>query len=110
MSDEHAAQGGSVADRPVPSELLGSIVRYFNPRRVILFGSRARGDADENSDIDLLVLLDAVDWPTERAIINLAGDIDPRLAPAIHAFDRYHAPPSRATGYYKEMRRESVRL
>ena len=79
-------------------------------RDLRLYGSKVRGDDHAESDIDLLVLLDAVDWPTERAIINLAGDIDPRLAPAIDAFDHYHAPPSRATGYYKEMRRESVRL
>ncbi len=79
-------------------------------RDLRLYGSKVRGDDHAESDIDLLVLLDAVDWPTERAIINLAGDIDPRLAPVIDAFDRYHAPPSRATGYYKEMRRESVRL
>ena len=44
--------------QPVPAELLESIVAYFHPRRVILFGSRARGDAGEASDIDLLVELD----------------------------------------------------
>lgn len=42
----------------VPEDLLASVVAYFKPRRVILFGSRARGEADEDSDIDLLVVLD----------------------------------------------------
>jgi hypothetical protein len=28
---------------PVPAELLDRVVAYFDPRRVILFGSRARG-------------------------------------------------------------------
>ena len=32
------------------------LVREFQPRRVILFGSHARGTADAHSDIDLLVL------------------------------------------------------
>jgi len=41
-----------------PPELLDRVVRYFNPRRVILFGSRARGEATADSDIDLLVILD----------------------------------------------------
>ena len=43
---------------PVPEELLGSVVAYFNPRRIILFGSRARGEEETDSDLDLLVILD----------------------------------------------------
>ena len=49
----------------VPSKLLDSIVAYFNPARVILFGSRARGDAGPESDVDLLVVVDD-DTPPER--------------------------------------------
>ncbi len=32
------------------------LVREFQPRRVILFGSHARGTADAHSDVDLLVV------------------------------------------------------
>jgi predicted nucleotidyltransferase len=32
------------------------LVKKFDPQRVILFGSQAREDSDENSDVDLLVL------------------------------------------------------
>jgi hypothetical protein len=42
----------------VPPELLEPVVAYFRPRRVIVFGSVARGDAGPDSDIDLLVVLD----------------------------------------------------
>jgi HEPN domain-containing protein len=42
----------------VPPELLDPVVDYFKPQRVILFGSRARGDATRDSDIDLLVIVD----------------------------------------------------
>jgi hypothetical protein len=34
------------------------VVEYFKPQRVILFGSRARGEATRDSDIDLLVVVD----------------------------------------------------
>jgi len=36
------------------------IVRKFNPSRIILFGSQARGNANTNSDVDLLVVFPEV--------------------------------------------------
>jgi uncharacterized protein len=32
------------------------IAMSFRPERIILFGSHARGDADERSDVDLLIV------------------------------------------------------
>lgn len=49
----------------VPESLLRSIVAEFAPQRVILFGSRARGDPQPDSDLDLLVVLDD-DVPLEK--------------------------------------------
>ena len=37
-------------------EMAEGIAREFKPERIILFGSYARGDAGQDSDIDLLVL------------------------------------------------------
>ena len=41
--------------------IVGRIVRASDPVRIILFGSRARGQQRDDSDYDLLVVLDAVD-------------------------------------------------
>jgi HEPN domain-containing protein/predicted nucleotidyltransferase len=49
----------------VPRKLLDPVVEYFKPQRVILFGSRARGEATRDSDIDLLVIVDD-DTPPEK--------------------------------------------
>jgi predicted nucleotidyltransferase len=35
------------------------IVRLVNPEKIILFGSQARGDSREGSDVDLLVIVDS---------------------------------------------------
>ena len=43
------------------------IVERFEPEQVILFGSCARGEEDENSDLDLLVVLRAGFEPPRRA-------------------------------------------
>ena len=34
------------------------IVREFNPEKIIIFGSVAKGTADEHSDLNILVVLD----------------------------------------------------
>ena len=39
------------------SLMVQRIVSLFGPERIILFGSQARGDMDEDSDVDLLVVL-----------------------------------------------------
>jgi excisionase family DNA binding protein len=41
--------------------IVGRIVRLVDPVRIILFGSRARGDQRSDSDYDLLVIVDHVD-------------------------------------------------
>ena len=37
-------------------EMVTRIVEHFHPQRLILFGSRARGEAQEDSDFDLLII------------------------------------------------------
>jgi predicted nucleotidyltransferase len=54
-----------MASRKVPADLLQAVVDHFNPRKVILFGSRARAGARRDSDHDLLVIVDD-DIPPEK--------------------------------------------
>lgn len=53
----------------VPPDLLNRVVDYFHPRRIVLFGSRARGQSGPDSDIDLLVILDD-DAPADRLTLR----------------------------------------
>jgi uncharacterized protein len=59
----------AMANTLVPPELLDPVVAWFRPRRVILFGSVARGEAGPDSDIDLLVILDD-DAPPEQVTVK----------------------------------------
>ena len=48
----------------------------FSVSKVILFGSKARGDHDEHSDIDLLVVASKLlHWKEEKAIVGALFDI-----------------------------------
>ena len=46
-------------ERTVLDALCKAVVEHSRPRRIVLFGSQARGDAGPDSDIDLLVVEDA---------------------------------------------------
>jgi len=62
---KRAREGGRPERPRVPEDLLRRVVARLDPRRVILLGSQARGDAAAESDWDLLIVLDD-DAPAER--------------------------------------------
>ena len=43
--------------------------------RAVLFGSRSRGEGDEHSDVDILVVLKTVSPTIKNAVWDLANDI-----------------------------------
>lgn len=56
---------GSVRD-PLLREIVRRLVSTYQPERVDLFGSRARGDARPDSDYDLLVVVPESALPGQR--------------------------------------------
>ncbi|MDP9453096.1 MAG: nucleotidyltransferase domain-containing protein [Actinomycetota bacterium] len=100
------------SERRWVEELRDGVRARFGPRvrDIRLYGSKVRGDDHDESDIDVLILVDDNDEATSRAIWDLAWSISTWLSPMVIDFERYHEPISRASGFYEEMRRESVRL
>lgn len=56
--------------RGLVDEIVATLVSRFHPRRVYLFGSRARGDARPDSDYDFLI---EIDQKPEDAVITRQG-------------------------------------
>ena len=48
----------------------------FGASEVILYGSAARGELEEGSDVDLLLVLPEIDWETEKEIIGICYDAE----------------------------------
>jgi len=64
---------------PMPAilrDLVARIVAGYAPQRIILFGSYARGEEREDSDIDLLIVKDTDERPIDRwmAVKRLVRD------------------------------------
>jgi predicted nucleotidyltransferase len=43
------------SQRPLEQHIVETIVQHVRPKRIILFGSRAREDANERSDYDIAI-------------------------------------------------------
>jgi predicted nucleotidyltransferase len=63
-------------DDKLIAEIAERIAQAFHPRRIVLFGSRARGDARPDSDIDLMVEMEfeGPRWEMRRTIYQLFTD------------------------------------
>ena len=67
-------QVASTEGDPVLSEVVRRLVEEFHPQRVYLFGSRARGEAREDSDYDLMLVVEGrvgAGWDMERRAYNV---------------------------------------
>lgn len=53
------------------AEVTRRIVKHFNPRQIIAFGSYARGESTPASDLDLLVVMD-----TNKSFVQRTVEVD----------------------------------
>jgi predicted nucleotidyltransferase len=67
-------------DASVLDEIVRRIVATIRPRRVILFGSHARGNARPDSDVDLLVIAESTE-PRHCRSAPLYGALSDILVP-----------------------------
>lgn len=82
-------------------------------RGIVLYGSRARGDAEHESDVDILIVLDTIDdfWDELRAIeaianpLSLAGDLVISAFPITQREYQEEGSP-----FMHNVRREGIRI
>jgi uncharacterized protein len=81
---------------------------------VRLFGSYARGAAHEDSDVDVFVLLDRMDYVTQRDVLNIAGDLffetNLLVSPSVFGRAVYEAHRAEGRPLISEIEEQGVRL
>ncbi len=57
-------------------ELKEEILKLYPDAKLILFGSKVRGDFDEESDIDVLALVQELDFNKKETIWDISNEIN----------------------------------
>ncbi len=102
------------ADDPVLIRFRAALNALYGDRleRVVLFGSRARGDAREDSDYDVAVFLkDLPDrWRELDRLADLSTDILDDTGAVIHALPYRAGAHQDRTSLMREIRIEGINL
>jgi len=73
QADNRSAQRSRTMDRrlkiqKVLDDVVNTLISEYHPERILLFGSFVSGEADEISDIDLLIVKESQESPYRRAV------------------------------------------
>jgi uncharacterized protein len=102
------------AEDPVLIRFRAALDALYGERieRVVLFGSRARGDAREDSDYDVAVFLkDLTDrWPELDRLADLSTDILDETGEFIHAMPYRAGSYNERTPLMHEVRADGIDL
>ncbi len=109
------ADWDNTADRELMAACKAAIREVVPEAGLILYGSRARGDAREDSDYDLLVLVDReVDTDLERAVVDQLVPLEVQtgkvLTVLIYNRTQWDSALYRAMPFHKNVTREGVAL
>ncbi|MBI5235243.1 MAG: nucleotidyltransferase domain-containing protein [Deltaproteobacteria bacterium] len=79
-----------------------------------IFGSKVRGDFDEESDIDILIVMDSDDWRVRHEVSNIAADInveyDCNISPVIYSRREHEKNRYFGTLFIQEIEKEGIPL
>ena len=100
-------------EREAVESAIKILKKQYPVAKVILFGSKARGDGDERSDIDLLLITShSLHWKEEKAIIGVLFDIgmkyDVIFSPLFASADEWEGGIFREFPLYQEVIRDGA--
>lgn len=101
-------------ERRAVLELKDILSKEYGLIEIRLFGSKARGSKDWESDIDLFILLEDYDWEREKKICHVCFEIglkyDVFLSPILYSRKEVEDRLTRASHFFKTVQREGIPL
>jgi len=77
-----------------------------------LFGSKARGDYTQESDVDIAVILDEVDQAVEQEVFDICFEVgleyDLLLSPIVLSVSETNSSKHKITPFFKILEREGI--
>jgi len=100
-------------ERKALQELKERILERFPDAEIILYGSKARGDSEEESDIDLLILVESlVNTKLEEEIFHISYEIELKhdvvFGEIVENKDFWNTPSANAMPLHWNIDREGV--
>lgn len=99
-------------DSRILREFASRVRSRFPEARIWAFGSRARGEADTDSDLDVCVVVDHLDEARDREIINTAWEVgfagDVVISTVTFSRDEFTSGPIAHSPIVQAIRRDGV--
>ncbi len=116
MRDASILPKNSMNKETILQEFIASVKKKYSDKtkEIILFGSYARGEATEESDIDILVITSGNRFEMQKNLSGIAVDILLKTGEYISAkavsIEEYSFMKKINTGFYQNIAREGVAL
>jgi predicted nucleotidyltransferase len=93
--------------QPIIQQIVRRLIEAYQPRQIILYGSLAYGEPNEDSDIDLLIIKETTDTPLARRaqVRRLVSDPERRIpfSPLVLTPDELSARLALGDPFYQEI-------
>lgn len=101
-------------ERIALQKLKHAIMAKYNLVEFKLFGSKVRGDSGPESDLDIFIVLDRVNWNIEKQIYELCFEIglehDVVFCPVIFSHTETESILTKITPFYQAVEKEGVSI
>jgi predicted nucleotidyltransferase len=95
-------------------QLKKELSQRYNLYWLKIIGSKVRGDSDKESDIDVVIVLDNVNWDIEKQVYELCFHIgleyDVLISPIIYSVQETNDTLIKATPFFMSVEKEGVVL